>query len=257
MRKLMLSIIFAIGFAPLSLAQQSTSVAGVEAEKSAEESASPKSAQIREGQKFKVAARTGLMYTLIPGIGIEGDYLLSSKLQVGASVNGGRLKAKAEADGRSSEFNDDDDDDDEDADDKTNLDHADLRASSIAGHARYFPLNSLYVLGGMSYRAVSTKVDVSNADDESSFISTTTNARAVCLDVGIGNEWSFESGFFIGAEWFGISTPVWAKSDTDTTEQGTPNDGTEDETDGARKFAESVGKGTSVRLAMLHLGWAF
>jgi len=154
----------------------------VEAER-ASPSVDTSSEAARAGQHYKAAARTGLMYTLVPGVGVEGDVLLSSRLQVGASVNTGRLNARAEADGGRDTANSDDKDDDDD--DKTNLDIADLRATSVGGHVRFFPSIVFMSSAAWSYRTVKTRMQISDATNETNFIYNTSDSRSVPKMSGI------------------------------------------------------------------------
>ena len=102
--------------------------------------------------------------------------LLDDRFQVGGSINHGSLRAKADTKSGKNE-------DDENDDSKVNLDNADIKATSVEGHLKWFPLNSLYATGGGSYRTVSSEVTLSDKDESSNKMSTKTNARAVCLDV--------------------------------------------------------------------------
>jgi hypothetical protein len=218
--------------------------------------AAPSSQDVRATQNANVALRNGFMYTLVPGAGIEGNVILDKSFQVGASINAGFLHAKAEANSGRTNYGPDDDDDDDD-DDKTSLDKANIRAKSFAAYGRWFPFNSLYVLAGMSYRVVDSEMQISDAADDANYVNVQSSSKAICLDGAIGNVWSWESGFFIGGEWFGLSVPLWAKSDTDVDTGGVPTGEVEKESDRSKKFVEQIGKGTSLRLAVLHVGWAF
>lgn len=212
-------------------------------------SSSPRqsSQEIRGKQQFDVGLRTGLMYTLVPGIGIEGNYHLSDSLEVGLSYNTGKLNVEAQAD----------DEADDDEKEKTNLDEADLRAQSFGVHARWFPFNSFYVTSGLSHRSVTTEMQISDATNSSNYIKTSTDSKSICFDLGVGNQWSFASGFYIGAEWFGVSAALSSDANADSEVGGVPTSEVEDASDDNKKFAETIGKATSFRIAMLHLGWAF
>ncbi len=241
---------FAFAFAFASAAPAQT--ANVEAEKPASETSS-RSDDVRAGKRFNAGARAGIMYTVVPGAGVEGNLILDKRFQVGGSINHGALSARAESNNGSNEVNSRNDE----GDDKTNLDKADIRVTSVESHLKWFPLNSLYVTGGGSVRAVRSEVQISDDANSANYVNTQTEARAVCVDVGVGNEWSWNSGFFLGAEWVGLSTAILSKSTTKNDKEGAPNDQVENDAKGSRRFAESIGKGTSVRLAMLHAGWAF
>ncbi len=226
--------------------------ANVEAEKSDSENSS-RSEDVRAGRHFNAGARAGIMYTVVPGLGVEGNLILDKRFQVGGSINHGALTARAESNNGSNEVNSRNDE----GDDKTNLDKADIRVTSVEGHLKWFPLNSLYVTGGGSLRAVRSEAQISDDANSANSVNTQTDARAVCVDAGVGNEWSWSSGFILGAEWIGLSTAILSKSTTKNEKEGAPNDQVENDAKGSRRFAESIGKGTSVRLAMLHAGWAF
>jgi hypothetical protein len=187
------------------------------------------------------------MYSLVPGVGLEGNWFKDKSLQLGINMGTGSISVKdaVEDDESSGEL------------DGVNLDAADLTASSFGFHARWFPSNSFFLVGGLSRRILGTKIRVSDTTNKNNYIQTKTNSKSLCLDFGIGNLWSFDSGFFIGAEWIGVSRVLSSSSSSEAEVGGAPSSEIEKLADDNEDFAKRLGGAMTFRLAMLQLGWEF
>lgn len=75
--------------------------------------------------------------------------------------------------------------------------------------AVFFPGNSFYVSGGANFESF-TKKDDEHYYYESRSIQASYNGvhNQLEVELGLGNRWQFDSGFTVGATWFGVSRGV-------------------------------------------------
>jgi hypothetical protein len=207
------------------------------------------SAHAREGHQFGVNAVAGMPVFPFPGGGIDGFYMITPDLHVGLSATFGRLDLKSRADKKS------DDDDDDDDDNDANLKKLQGKTQLIMVHARWFVLNSLNVGAGLGHRKVSADYEVESSD-ETAKIKGSIDTTSVVAHFTIGNQWTWDNGFTIGADWFGVTPALSSKTDTDYSTTGVPDDKTKDLNKDTKKFNEQFGK-TTFEVATLHVGWLF
>jgi hypothetical protein len=201
----------------------------------------------RLNRTFGVNALVGMPVFPFPGGGIDGFFMITPNLHVGLALTAGRLDLKSQAD----KEDDDDDDDDKDATLKK------LQGSStlVLVHARYFVLNSLNVGAGLGHRKISADYEV-ESHDETARVKGSIDTTSIVAHFTIGNQWTWDNGFTIGADWFGVTPSLHSKTDTDSSTTGVPDDETADTNKDTKKFVEQFGK-TTFEIATLHVGWLF
>lgn len=199
------------------------------------------SSAVRSGQNVSVGLRTGLFVYTFPGIGLESNFIMNKSLQFGGHVGIGQLDLKNAVDEEST----------------VSVEKAMIKAFSAGAHARWFVLNSFYLTSGLQYRTIGTNIRVEDSLDSSIFIETKTTSDSFCLDLGLGNLWSFGSGFYIGAEWFGASIPFSSTFDSEVTSGGLLTTDLQETADSNEDLAEDMSKAVTYRIAVLQIGWAF
>jgi hypothetical protein len=122
--------------------------------------------------------------------------------------------------------------------------------------SKFFVGNSFFFSAGLGYRIIETNIRVSSVAERDIYIATNTKSSSICLDIGLGNRWQFDSGFYIGGNWFAAVIPL-ASSYTATTESGGSDESIDDVAESNKDLAKDIGSATHYRLAVLQLGFNF
>jgi hypothetical protein len=121
----------------------------------------------------------------------------------------------------------------------------------------YFETNSFNLVYGMSY--IDSQLDI-GSEDLSAWTGgaypylNLVEVRTLGFNVGLGNRWSFDSGFTIGADWFGWAQPIAVIKRDVPIKQYISNDKAKenlDDTVGLLAFLPRF------YAAKLHIGWMF
>lgn len=196
------------------------------------------SAEARGLKKFGVGLGLGNFIFPVSGAEISFHYNVSSQFQVELGSWSGTFDA----------------DDLVDAVNTAYLEKFDVNGRLTQVRARYFPGNSFYVVGGLGKRTIDFDLA---AVSGSARIAEKIKTESTVVSIGIGNIWSFDSGFFIGGEWIALAVPLASSRSTEIkSNTGTTADLQELEKD-AQDAADQLGEMTTAGIAMLKLGWQF
>jgi hypothetical protein len=182
----------------------------------------------------------------VPGLQFDALYSIKPNLQVGLLFNSGSLDLKSLLG------------DEDDVEVKT----ATLSGSLIAADARWFLGNSFYLRGGLGQRTINAELDIQHKVVDYG-IKGDVEATSMVILFGLGNQWHWDSGFSLGAEWVGFAQPVSSSSSSSLEETGSAGgsaatkDDVEDLRDEFENLAKQLGESGSARLLILNIGWAF
>ena len=143
------------------------------------------SAQARSTKVAGGAVDAGYAFGGISGFGLRGFYNRFHNWQLGLQY----LSAKQDLASQVSETQ------------GTKIDNATLAISLISLHARYFFGNSFNMYVGLGQRTITYDLKVSVAGDPSTYIRGTGISISNVLGFGLGNQWAWNNGFFIGGDW--------------------------------------------------------
>ncbi len=206
-----------------------------------------KSRTARSMKTFTVEAGGGFVIGALSGPQFDLLYNMAPDLQLGLMYGSGSLDLKS-AIGSSSDVE---------------VREATVSGSIIALEALYFIGNSFYARAGLGQRTIAADIDLKHRQIDYG-IAGTIEANSMVFLLGIGNQWQFDSGFTIGAEWAGYSQPMSSSSSSSLKSTGAAAAGTDADKADLDKLkkdfedtAESLGESGSTRLLILSLGWAF
>ena len=224
---------------------------GVQAEKA--DSPTPvevdkrKSRTARSTKTVTVEAGGGFVIGALSGPQVDVLYNMAPDLQLGLMYGSGSLDLKS-AVGNTSEVE---------------VREATVSGSIIALEALYFIGNSFYTRIGLGQRTVAADLNIKHRQIDYGIVGTI-EANSMIFLFGLGNQWQFDSGFTIGAEWIGYTQPISSSSSSSLKSTGSAATGTDADKADLDKMkkdfedtAESLGKAGSTRLLILSLGWAF
>lgn len=227
MRSLILILALA---APLPLLAQNDEAAST---------GSSTSVDIRAKKTWGVGVGFGLFLTPVSGASLQGFYALSGDLQVEGQYWSGTWDATTLLNDVSS----------------VTISKFDVNATQSQLRLKYFVGNSFYLAGGLGMRTI--EFDLAASDNTGTRLSGNLKSNATIADLAIGNTWTFDSGFFFGAEWLAFAIPMGAGFSTDFSMTGPYNADISSVESDARKTAKDLGEITTGGLLMLHLGFAF
>jgi hypothetical protein len=206
-----------------------------------------KSRTARSMKTVTVEAGGGLVIGALSGTQFDVLYNMAPDLQVGLMYGSGSLDLKS-AVGNTSEV--------------------EVREAKVSGNivgleALYFVGNSFYTRFGLGQRSIAADINMQHRQIDYG-IAGTIEANSTVFLFGIGNQWQFDSGFTIGAEWAGYTQPMSSSSSSSLKSTGSAAAGTDSDKEDLEKLkkdfedvAESLGETGSTRLLILSLGWAF
>lgn len=206
-----------------------------------------KSRTARSMKTVTVEAGGGLVIGALSGPQFDVLYNMAPDLQVGLMYGSGSLDLKS-AIGNTSEVE---------------VREATVSGSIVALEALYFVGNSFYTRFGLGQRTIAADLNMQHRQIDYG-IAGTIEANSTIFLFGIGNQWQFDSGFTIGAEWVGYAQPISSSSSSSLKSTGAAAAGTDSDKADLDKLkkdfeetAEALGEAGSTRLLILSLGWAF
>jgi len=198
------------------------------------------SAEARADKKFGVAGRVGLEMGMTAS-GVEGFYRLSPDLQLGLQYMQGSESLASKVD----------------VDPTVSLDKLHIQGQTALAIARYFVCNSLNIYAAAGQRTINWEFAASS---KLSLISMSAKGKttSIVAGAGIGNTWSWDNGFFLGADWFGAFVPLSSSASSSVTRNGfTENPDFDDTEASAENVGRKLGKANHYQLLSLNVGWAF
>jgi len=142
--------------------------------------------------------------------------------------------------------------------DGAELKKATFGVSFVQVQGRWFPGNSFNLGLGLGQRTVKAEFDIESklarVGVEGEIKATTT-----VLNITIGNQWMWDSGFFLGVDWLGYAMPL-GSSTSGKLEQTGSAPATDDLSKlqkDSEDLAKTLGETGTVSLFMLQLGFAF
>lgn len=135
-------------------------------------------------KKIGLGLNAGFVY-LGGGGGLEGWYSPSKKLDLSLRILRASSKMKASGDANL-------------------LETASVTMLQLGAHARYFFGKSFFVLGGLGYNLYNGSYGYSTPDGAEYLLPMT--AKAISIDVALGNMWKWDGGFSLGFDWVGYSS---------------------------------------------------
>ncbi len=194
--------------------------------------------QEKEPKIIGVGLKSGAI-SGVPVQGIEIFYSGLPKLQLGIQYLDGKIDLKNTIAQKEAEVS---------------IDKVEVRAQTVFGIARYFIGDSFNVYGILGHRSLNWDIKVSNGFRSS--LQNTGEAKSPTVGVGIGNTWSWDSGFFIGGDWLSYGIPLSKKSSYHTSSQGITTSGMQEVDDEAENAAEKSGNLPHVAM-LFSIGWKF
>tara|TARA_B100001094_G_C18083991_1_gene746764 strand:- start:18 stop:725 length:708 start_codon:yes stop_codon:yes gene_type:complete len=230
--------IIVISIVGLCFQAQGSSEASNESSKVAGES----SKAARENKKAAVGVKAGNTFGGIQGTGIFAHYFLSSSLQVGGQYIAGSLDIGSDLQ-------------DQGAVSSTN---SVLSGSMFALMARYYFGNSFFLSGGLGQRLIEGNLRFEEAQTVN-FLELNTESSSTVAIITIGNVWSWDNGFFLGAEWLGASVPMSSgySSKTSTNLPVAGDAEFAEIVDSAEDLAKEMGEATAMMSLLLNIGFSF
>ena len=142
------------------------------------------------------------------------------------------------------------------SDGSTSLTKALATGQLFEAEARHFFGSTFYATGGLGLRRIAYDLSVDDAIDSGSV---TINAKATSLSLSltVGNVWAWPSGFFLGADWLGVTVPLTNSYSSTVSTSGSASTAAEDLGSLADAGARALGRALSTRLLVLNVGWAF
>lgn len=142
--------------------------------------------------------------------------------------------------------------------DGAELKKASFGVSFVQIHGRFFPGNSFNLGLGLGQRTVSAEFDIesklANVGVEGEIKATTT-----VLNITIGNQWTWDSGLFLGVDWLGYALPLGSSTSGKLEQTGTATatDDLEELQKDSEDLAKTLGETATISLFLLQLGFVF
>jgi opacity protein-like surface antigen len=195
----------------------------------------------REGKLFGATPRIGVgIFNLMPGYGLDLFYNRTFRYQVGIQYLQGEQNFQTAIEDRP----------------LATMDEANLKARTFLILNRYYIGNSFSVYGGAGYRQVEWRVAaVSPFQDSKSSVDG--KASSFFAGIGVGNGWTWDSGFTLGIDWFGIFWPMGTKLDHSESNRGPSDKEVTLLIEKAEDKAEDYAKTYHTQLGVLNIGWLF
>lgn len=213
----------------------------------------------RATKKIGLGAELGLMFSATAGGGLELSFNSGDSLQFGGGISYGKedlTSQGADAEETSSSGSGGSSGSTTGGEPIVETEQLDLTFTYANAIGKFFVGNSFFFSAGLGYRIIETNIRVSSVAERGIYIATNTKSTSICLDIGLGNRWQFDSGFYIGGNWFAAAIPL-ASSYTATTESGGSDESIDDVAESNKDLAKDIGSATHYRLAVLQLGFHF
>ncbi len=198
------------------------------------------SAIARENKVAGAAVDGGMVAGGINGFGLRAFYNHTEKFQLGLQYLKGRIDlASRIGDSLGSK-----------------IETADLSASLILLHGRFFVGNSFNIFSGIGQRTLNYDLKVSSTFDPSTFVRTTGQSVANVVGFGIGNQWAWDSGFFIGGDWLAYYLSFGSSNSYSSETGGIPSDSQKKLANDAKDLSDALGKAGHFQITAT-AGWMF
>jgi hypothetical protein len=217
-----------------ALAQEARGFSDDELFQSRTEIYSGNSEQARSEKSFFALGKAGFALGAIPGAGLEGGYNLNAQSQILASYNRGEIDLKDEM--STSRYS-------------PTYTKALVVSQELDAQYRRFFGNSFNLIGGLGYRQIDIDVEAYDVVGKGSYTTRTDSFVAI---TSIGNLWTWDNGFSLGARWIGVSVPLSSSSESSYNEDGLLVNKEEVE-----DLNDKIGKTVAVQLPMLQVGYMF
>jgi len=207
----------------------------------------------RADKKIAVGADAGLIFSGTPGAGLELSFNSSDSLQIGGGFSYGKedLRSDAANEGSGSSGSTS-----TQPVSTIETEELDLSFTYVNASAKYFLGNSFFFSAGFGYRIIETNIRVASKID-SMFIDTNTKSSSFCLDIGLGNRWTFDSGLYIGGNWFAAVLPVSSSYSATTSASGSATEKINEISEDNTELAKKIGSAVHYRLAAFQIGFNF
>lgn len=197
------------------------------------------SAAIRQSHSVNVNLKTGFIVGAVSGSGIDVSLNRDSTVQWGLAYSTGSFDLRSLLTSTSG----------------VDTDKVLLSAQLLEVYGKYFPENTFAITGGLGYRVIKSDIDIHSQTD-AGFVRTTSTGNAVVAKIGIGNYWSWDSGFNLGCEWVGYLLPLQSSYSSSTSSTITSTR-LADLRDDAQDLGKTFAKTGTMQLLNLTLGWSF
>lgn len=232
----------------LALASSSAAAAESPAPEKSKQEVAPKatapsisSAEARARHHGGAGGRLGAVSGGIGGIGGDLFAMPSSRLQLGGSLQLGSKDLV----------------DDEEVDTfGVEVKEGNLSAFVALAQARLFVANSFSVVGGGGVRRVALMYRATDWTNDADEVESEAVYSSVVAMLGLGNVWSWESGFYIGADWLNVLIPLHSTKTSSSDSSGDPDSDLRDSQEKAETLAKESGYGVTAQ-ALFTLGAMF
>ncbi len=204
------------------------------------------SQQVRSYKPYGVNLRVGNFIGGILGGGVDFYRNQHSHRQYGVQAMLGRHDIK-------NDFQDD-------IEEKTtqiSTDKFSVDGQMVLLYARYFFTNSLAVTAGGGYRGIAANYLIVDTTKNNVWVRGTVTTNSLVANLALTSQWSWNSGFTIGCDWFGAAYPLYNISNFTTETLGTMPTTGDNLQQSADKFAEALGTTFSLQFLVLTLGYTF
>lgn len=203
------------------------------------EFAGASSSAARGGKMVGLEVRVGNNLGGVRTQGVAVSYFLSSDLKLGLQYASGVYDLK-----------------DDVADVGTvSLTKADLGGTLTLAFAQFFLGNSFFVQAGLGTRQFTVDASLSDSVTSAS-LDMSTESNSTVASVSIGNTWSWDSGFSLGAEWIGATIPISSDSSYSVSSTVT-GDSFDELVNDTKDLSEALGETVGPMLLVLNIGFAF
>lgn len=125
----------------------------------------------------------------------------------------------------------------------------------FSGNFRYFVLNSFYLGFGAGIRSINYTIALQDTANNQANISG--QAISYVVIPHVGNIWTFDNGFYIGCEWLGYSVPLGSSTSSSVSTTGDFTQALQGFAQLNEDLANGLGKASTFRLGVIHLGISF
>lgn len=210
----------------------------------------------RASKKIGLGAELGAMFSSTAGGGLEFSLNSNDSLQLGGGFSYGKQDLSSQAADDDQTANSGSSSGSTSTKSTIETEELDLSFTYVNATGKYFLGNSFYFSAGLGYRIVETNIRVVSLVD-TTYIDTNTKSSSICLDIGLGNRWTFDSGLYIGGNWFAAVIPL-SSSYTATSEAGgAANEILNDIAEDNKELARKIGTTEHYRLAVFQIGFSF
>lgn len=188
-----------------------------------------------------VALRGGYIVGGVEGGGVDVFMNRGSKLQFGASY----LTGSHDLSNDLSEKN------------AVVTDRADVKADIYLAQCRYYFGNSFFVTGGLGQRVINVDFALHDSLDTDNRLEESLQISSTVAQIAIGNNWAWESGFFLGAEWIGYLVPLSSSKSSSVKTEGVVSIAQDEFQKMAEDAGDSIGMLPTPQALLFSAGFMF